>query len=87
VEISGNAFNINMDQLNNWQLYSDYTPIAFDNVFCGIGARKFYLEGYTITRISTGKSYNNTDFANNHFSMEDIEANDWIIEEKDLEII
>jgi hypothetical protein len=84
--INRNSFNISFNELNDWQLYSHYVPIPFTSS-SSMGARKFYLEGYTITRISTGKSYNNTDFANNHFSMEDIEANDWIIEEKDLEII
>jgi hypothetical protein len=81
--INRNIFYISFNELNNWQLYSSYVPISFS----GMGAKKFFDAGYTITRISTGKSYNKADVINNYFSMEDIDANDWIIEEKELKII
>jgi hypothetical protein len=84
--VNRNSFNIPFNKLNNWQLYSHYVPIPFRS-FSGMGAKEFFDAGYTITRISTGKSYNKADVINNYFSMEDIDANDWIIEEKELKII
>ena len=81
--VNRNSFNIPFNKLNNWQLYSHYVPIPFRS-FSGMGAKEFFDAGYTITRISTGKSYNKADVINNYFSMEDIDANDWIIEEKEL---
>lgn len=38
-------------------------------------------DGYTLKRLKTGKRYNNTDLSGNHFTIEDMEASDWVIED------
>lgn len=73
--------SISVQQLTNWNLYTDPLPIIFKNNH-SIGVSDFYEKGYTIKRLKTGEIFNNTNLSYKKFSLEDINANDWEILEK-----
>ena len=81
---STDQLSISVQELNNWNLYTDPQPISFkgDN---SMGASDFYEKGYTIKRLKTGEIFNNIDLTDKKFSFEDINANDWEILEKNIQ--
>ena len=78
-EVEEFVFSVN--NLNNWIIVTDPTPIQLFNHYSR-GAIYYYEKGYTIKRLKTGETFNNTNLSDKKFSFEDINANDWEILEK-----
>jgi len=72
--IDNNSLIINFEKmLNDWHKYVYCIPISFQD------AMKFYYKGALIKRMDNDKLYNIGIYKNTTFSIEDLEANDWII--------
>jgi hypothetical protein len=73
-EVEQFVFSVN--NLNNWIIVADPTPTSLFSNYSR-GAIYYYKKGYTIKRLKTSETFNNTNLADKKFSFEDIEANDW----------
>lgn len=77
-EFDGFTFSVN--DLNDWIIVTDPTPIKlFGNYYRE--AIYYYEKGYTIKRLKTSETFNNTNLSDKKFSFEDINANDWEVME------
>ena len=65
-------------KINGWSIVTEPLNIKFQDCYT-IGAFRLVTEGHTIKRLKTGECYNNTYLADNSLTMEDIEANDWVV--------
>lgn len=77
-EVEQFVFSIN--NLNNWIIVTDPTPIPLFSNYSR-GAIYYYEKGYTIKRLKTSETFNNTNLSDKKFSFEDINANDWEVME------
>lgn len=76
-ELCFTEFRIDDSQLNNWMVVDEPCNIKFSS---GISVMYLIKNGYTLKRLKTGKCYNNTDLSGNGFTIEDMDASDWVIE-------
>jgi len=75
-----NDFIFSVKDLNDWIIVTDPTPIKLFGSYYR-GAIYYYEKGYTIKRLKTSETFNNTNLSDKKFSFEDINANDWEIYE------
>ena len=73
-------FRIDDSRLNNWMVVDEPCNIKFSE-HAAITVPQLIKEGYMLKRLKTGKRYNNTDLSGNGFTIEDIEASDWVVED------
>lgn len=73
-------FIFSVNDLNNWIIVTDPIPIPFFSNYSR-GAIYYYKKGYTIKRLKTSETFNNTNLSDKKFSFEDINANDWEVVE------
>lgn len=71
---------IDNERLNNWMVVDEPLNIEFI-AFVGITVPDLIKKGHTLKRLKTGKRYNNTDLSGNDFTIEDMEASDWVVED------
>jgi len=77
-ELYFSDFRIDDSRLNNWMVVDEPCNIKFSK---GINLMHLIKKGYTLKRLKTGKLYNNTDLSGNGFTIEDMEASDWVVED------
>jgi len=70
---------IDHSKLNNWMVVDEPCNIRFEHT--AITVPQLIKNGYTLKRLKTGKRYNNTDLSGNGFTIEDMEASDWVVED------
>lgn len=73
-------FRIDDSRLNNWMVVDELYNIRFAE-HAAITVPQLIKKGYTLKRLKTGKRYNNTDLSGNGFTIEDMEASDWVVED------
>lgn len=73
-------FRIDDNRLNNWMVVDELYNIRFAE-HAAITVPRLIKNGYTLKRLKTGKRYNNTDLSDCGFTIEDMEASDWVVED------
>ena len=74
------CLSVKPEEFNDWRIVTE--PLNIDLSDCELtSALQLIRKGYTLKRPKTGKRYNNTDLSKNTFTIEDMEANDWVVED------
>jgi len=73
-------FAVNDSRINHWMVIDEPLNIRFDSY--GVTVPALINKGYTLKRLKTGKRYNKYDLSENGFTIEDMEASDWVVEDQ-----